>query len=322
MTELVTFGETPLRFSPPGEERLETARETSVYADGTESNAAVAASILGTESTWLSKLPATPLARRVVGELERHGIDTSITWADESVGRQGLLFEESGHPPRENQKWHDRDNAAVATADPGDLPMDIVQGADVVFTGLTTPGLSDSAEETVKAMLRAAHGSGATTAIDVDYQPGLRSPEALRETLLSLLEHLEVLVGNEEKVRTVLDRSGKPRELANSIAAEYDLETVVITRANRGAVALQDTPGTNVIHERETIETDAVDSAGQHGAFSGGFLARLSDGVDFSEALSYGVASATLARTIPGPFLTASRGEIEAVVDDVIQASR
>jgi len=322
MSELVTFGETPIQLSPPGKERLETAREATMYADGTESNAAVAASQLGTGSTWISKLPATSLSRRVVGELERHGIETSISWASGESARQGMVFREAGHPPRESQRWHDRDNTAAATAEPSDLPMDLLQGSDVVFTGLSTPALSDTAQSTVQAMLRAAQGSGPMTAIDVDYQPGLRRPERFRETLLSLVDHLDVLVANERKVRTVLDRSGKPRELANTIAAEYDIETVVITRSDRGAVALQNTPGTNVIHERETIETEAVDESGQHGAFSGGFLARLSDGAKLADALSYGVATATLARTVPGPFLTAGRGEIERVVDSVVENSR
>jgi 2-dehydro-3-deoxygluconokinase len=322
MPELVTFGETPLRLSPPGKQRLERADTMTVAADGTESNAAVAAGTLGVESTWVSKLPESPLGRRIVGELEGHGIETEITWTDNTEFRQGLVFHESGHPPREATGWHDRDGSATASAKPGDLPMERIQTADAVFTGLSTPALSQDAAETTKAMLRAAHGSGVVTAIDVDHQPGFADPDFLQEILLELFEHLEVLVGNEEKIRTVLDRSGKPRELANSIAAEYDLETVVITRSKHGAVALQDTPGTNVIHERETVETEAIDESGQRGAFSGGFLARLVDGGDLAEALSYGVGTATLARTVPGPLLTAEEEEIDAIVDDVIQQSR
>ena len=322
MTELVTFGETPLRLSPPGKQRLESADSMTLDADGTESNAAVAAQTLGVDSTWVSKLPDSPLGRRIVAELESHGIETAVTWADSTEYRQGLVFHESGHPPRQAKGWHDRDGSATATAKPGDLPMDRIQSADAVFTGLSTPALSRDAAETTKAMLRAAHGSGVTTAIDVDYQSGFADPDFLQDVLLELFEHLEVLVANEEKIRTVLDRSGKPRELANSVAAEYDLETVVITRSKQGAVALQDTPGTNVIHERETIDTDAIDESGQHGAFSGGFLARFAEDGDLSDALSYGVATATLARTVPGALLTAEQSEIDRIVDDVIKTSR
>ncbi len=322
MPEFVTFGETPLRLSPPGNERLERAEAMTIDADGTESNAAVTAQLLNVDSTWVSKLPNSPLGRRIVAELESHGIETDIVWDDSSEYRQGLVFHESSHPPRESMRWHDREGSAAATAKPGDLPMGRIQTADVAFTGLSTPALSRDAAETTKAMLRAAHGSGVTTAIEVDYQAGLEDPELLREVLLELFEHLEVLIANEERIRTVLDRSGHPRELANSVAAEYNLDTVVITRSNRGAVALQDTPGTNVIHERETVETEAVDDSGHNGAFSGGFLARLAEDGDLSAALSYGVAAATLARTMPGSLLTAERSEVQRVVDDIIEASR
>lgn len=321
MSELVTFGETPLQFSPPGNERLERVREATVSADGTESNAAVAARVLGADSTWVSKLPDTPLGRRVVGQLHEHGIETAVTWADPDEGRVGTVFRETGHPPRANRQYHDRDGVAAATAAPGDLPMDLVQGADAVFSGVMTPALSEAAAETTEAMLRAAHGSGATTAVDVDYQPRLRPAGRVRETLERLFEHLDVLVANEEKIATVLDRSGKPRELANTIAADYGLEVVVITRSNHGAVALQDTPGTNMMHEREAIELDPVDPAGQHAAFSGAFLQRLAEGADLAEALDYGVAAGTLARTVPGPLLTATRAELERIADSVTEAS-
>lgn len=322
MPALVTFGETPLRLSPPGKERLEAAETVTIQADGTESNAAVAAQLFGVDSAWVSKLPDSPFGRRIVSELEGHGVETEIAWVDSTDHRQGLVFDEAGYPPRDSARWHDRERTAAATATPGDLPMERVQNADAVFTGLGTPALSEDATETTKAMLRAAHGSGAVTAMDIDYQPGFADPSFLEGVLAELLEHLDVLIANEEKIRTVLDRSGNPRELANTVAAEYDLETVVITRSERGAVALQDTPGTNVIHERETIETDPLDSAGQHGAFAGGFLAQLANGSDLGEALSYGVATATFARTVPGPLLTAERGEIDDIVEDVIEASR
>lgn len=320
MPELVTFGDTPLQFSPSGAQRLDRAGTMEVYADGTESGAAVAAKVLGMQTRWISKVPDTPLGRRVVSEVRQHGIETDIIWAD-GAGRQALTFRESGHPPRTNTTLHDRENTAFGTVTPGELPMETVQSADGVFTAASTAVLSENAAESTEAVLRAAHGSGVTTALDVDYQAGLRDPDLYRGVLERLFEHLDVLIANEAQIRTVLDRRGKPRELANTIAADYDLESVVITRSEHGAVALQDSPGTNVIHERQTIDTDAVDAAGQHGAFDGALLYRLLNGADLSDALSYGVAAATLVRTLPDPLLTTDESEIERVVDRVVELS-
>jgi len=318
MTDLITFGETPLRFSPEGNQRLEMAREATIHADGTESNVAVATQELGVEALWLSKLPDSPLGRRVVTQLEEQGIETDVAWADDGGLRQGFVFRESGSDPRESREYHDRQYTAAATAQPGDFPMDRVKNAPVVFTGLSTPVLSPETAETTRAILRASGGSGAVTAMDLDYSPALASAARYRETLEELAEDVDVLMANVSNANTVLERNGGPRELANVLASEYDFEITVITRSEKGAVALHDSPGTNVIHEREAVPTETVDPTGTRGAFVGAFLQQLIDGADTARSLTYAVAVAALSRTMPGPFLTTGGDEeIEPLVEEV-----
>lgn len=313
MTELVTFGETPLRLSAPDHRRLAGADRVDLHVDGEESNVAVAAACLDADATWVSKLPDTPVGRRIPADLRRHGIDTHVSWTDE--GRVGIVYHEAGADPRPEGRWHDREHTAAATANPGDLPMDQVQAADVVFSGISTPALSESAAEATEAMLRAGSGGGGTAALDLDYDERRHDPAFLGELLRRLLANVDVLFANEADARTVLEVTGQPRELANTIVAEYDLEMVVITRSEYGAVVMHDTPGTKVIHERDTVETATVDPSGTREAFVGGFLARVGAGADADDALTYGVATAAVARTLPGPLLTATRDEIDPVAD-------
>lgn len=320
MTELVTFGETPLQFTPREKRRIETAGEMSLHAHGVESSAAIAAACLGTEATWLSKVPDTPLGHRVVSELHQHGIDCEVTWADDR--RQGLTFAEIGAEPREDGRWHDRTDTAAASTSPGDIPMDRVQGADALFAGLSTPALSESAAETTQAIMRAGNGADALTAVELDYRAGMHDADHLGNLFDHIAEHVDLLLAHEDDARAVLDARGQPREFANSLVAEYDLEMVAITRSQHGAVVLHDAPGTNVIHERDAVETETVDPRGQHAAFVGGFLQPLIDGRDAAAAVTTGVATATLARTVPGPLLSARSEEIEALAEDVRAASR
>jgi 2-dehydro-3-deoxygluconokinase len=322
MADLITFGETPLRFSPPGDQRLEMAREASIYADGTASNVAVAAADRGTDTLWLSKLPDTPLGHSVVTQLEGQGVKTSITWSDDPQYRQGLLFRESGSPPRRQKTWHDRRDTAVASATPGEFPIERLRNGAIVFTGLSMATLSEQAAGTTESLLRASASSGAVTAVDLDYSPGLGEPEQYREALGNVAVELDMLIASEDTVETALDQGGKPREVANILAAEYELDIVVITRSEHGAVALHNSPGSNVIHERETIETEEVDPSGQHAAFVGAFLQQLIEGSDPARALSHAVASAALARTIPGPFLTVDDEDVERVVERVVESSQ
>jgi 2-dehydro-3-deoxygluconokinase len=311
MAELVTVGETALRLSPPDAERLETADTVTMRASGTESNVAIAGARLGADSLWISKLPDSLLGKRVVAELHEHGIETDVTW--DQTHRQGLTFYENADPPREDVLLDDRDDVAAATIEPGELPMKTVQSADAVFTAGSTLALSERARETIQAVFRAA--SLGMTALDLDYRPGLWSPEEARDAVTDLFDAVDIFIGNEAEIRTVLDRSGQPRELAHTIASEWDFEIVVVTRSEHGAIAWKD----NVIHDQDTVETETVDANGQHEAFTGAFLQRLIEGANPSQALSYGVAAAALTRTIPGPLTTITRQEVDRLVTSMAE---
>lgn len=321
MGDLVTFGETPLRLSPPGQRRVETAESMELFADGTESNVAVAASALGTDALWLSKLPDTAIGRNVRRQIASTGVETAIAWTEEE-SRQGLSFREAAAPPRESQYWHDRKHTALSTAQPGEFPMDRVQEASVVYTAVSSAVLSEGAANTAEAMLRASGGSGAITAVELDYAPGLASAEAFEEAFEGLADGADVLITPEDAVADVLDETGSPRELTNTLSTSYDLQIVVIRRADGSAIALHDTPGTNVIHERSAIEFDTVDPTGEGSAFTGGFLHELIQGSDASRALSVGVASAIFANTIPGPHLSVEGDEIESLTEQVLEHSQ
>ncbi len=98
VSELVSFGETMLRFSPGKDERLEDAEEFEVHVGGAESNVAIAAQRLGTPATWMSKVPENPLGRQVVGKLRQYGIETDVSWCHR--GRQGTYYMEQAGEPR------------------------------------------------------------------------------------------------------------------------------------------------------------------------------------------------------------------------------
>lgn len=322
MTELVTFGETPLRFSPADNQRLERIRTATIHADGTESNVACAAHELGADVTWLSKVPATPLGRRVVSQIRGRGIDADVAWADDGDARQGLVFGEPAEPPRESKHWHDRRHTAAASASPSEFPMDLVQNTDALFVGVGTSTLSQQAAETTQALVRASSGDETVTAVDIDYAPGLASPQTYRRRFEEMADDINVFFGNVDNIREVLGYSGTARELGNIIATEYDFDIVVVTRSELGAVAIHDSPGTNLYHEREAIDATPVDTAGQHAAFVGAFLSELITNAEVSRALTVAVATGALARTIEGPLLTTTDGEVERLADQIRDRSR
>jgi len=310
VSDIVTFGETMLRLSPPGAERLENADELEVRAGGAESNVAIAASRLGASATWLSKVPETPLGRRVVGELQSHGIETDVVWSHR--GRQGTYYLEHAGEPRGTNVIYDRENTAISTAKVREFDIDLIQNAKVFFTTGITPALSTTLRDTTLNLLKAARKGGTSTAFDFNYRNKLWSPDEARETLTKLFPGIDILVIAARDARTVLGFEGDPRQLAHKLGSQYDFTTVVVTRGEEGAVGWHD----SVVHDHAAYETDTVDPIGTGDAFTGAFIARRLDGDDVPTALEYAAATAALKRTIPGDAALVTADEVEAVVKD------
>lgn len=303
---IVTFGPTALRLSTTDGQRFETARGLELTVDGMASNAAATASRLGGEAVWLSKLPDSPLGRRVVAELGEHGLETDVVWTDD--GRQGLLFSEDATQPRESRLLEDRNNTAIGTLRPGEMPVGRIQEADAVFTTGSMAAASEQAAETAGALLRSAPG---LRALDLDYYPGMWTERDALDALSDLFEAVDLLFANEDQATAVFDRTGSSREIVHTLASDYDFSHVVLTRSEHGVVGYHD----GVVHEQSAFETEATDSAGQHAAFVGAVLKELVDGATTDQALTHGTAAAALARTMPGSLTPVEPAEVDRLVD-------
>jgi len=309
MSDLVTFGETMLRLSPPGDERLETADEYVVRAAGAESNVAVAAQRLGLDSTWLSKLPDSPVGRRVTGELGSHGVDTDIVWSDE--GRQGTYYLESGDTPRGNNVIYDRADAAITTATPDELATDRIEAAEAFHTTGITPALSDTLEATTETVLERATAAGTLTTFDLNYRSKLWSPESAKATLETLFPLIDVLVVAQRDAETVLDRTGEAASIARELDDAFDFEVTILTRGTDPALALAD----GTVYEQPTFEATSAHPVGTGDSFVGGFLSQYVGGGSVEDSLEYAAATAALKRSIPGDIAVVTPSEVRAVID-------
>ncbi|WP_253736624.1 bifunctional 2-dehydro-3-deoxygluconokinase/2-dehydro-3-deoxygalactonokinase [Halohasta salina] len=311
MAELVTFGETMLRLSPPAGQRIETEGGFDAQIGGAESNVAVAAAGLGVASTWLSKLPANPLGRRVVRVLRGHGVDPVVAWDDSETARLGTYYLERGADPRGTDVVYDRAGSSITTVATDELDRSVLDGADVFHTTGITPALSEAAAETTADLLSAAGEAGATRSFDLNYRSKLWSTAEARSQYESLFEAVDLLFAPLRDARSVLGYEGDAESIAYRLADDYDLETVVVTRGEAGSLAYTD----GELYEQGIVDGETVDAIGTGDAFVGGVLAELLAGSDIDTALSYGAAAASLKRTLEGDVLVTSRGELEAVLD-------
>ena len=317
--DLVTFGETMIRLSPPNFQRLEQTNSLDVNVGGAEFNVAVAAQRLGLKCSYVTRLTDNPLGRMIVNKAREHGVDVShVVWTKED--RVGLYFVEFGASPRASSVLYDRAHSAMARIKPGEVNWNTIFAETKAFhtTGIT-PALSSSAAEATKEAVRKAKEKGVLVSIDLNYRARLWSPEEARQVMTELVSQADILITTEEDAERVFgvkeSSFEKVAERLNQIFK--NLKVVAITIRETPSVwrntwtALAYSKGK--VFRAPVFDVEIVDRVGAGDAFAGGFLYGYLT-KDVETGLQYGVALSALKQTNPGDLVWATKEECERVL--------
>ena len=295
--DFLTLGETLVRLSPPGMQRLDQARQFEVGIGGSELNVACLLARLGRRTAWVSRLPEGPLGRIVDGEARRHGVDMSHVKRVEA--RQGLMFFEAGPQPRNARVIYDRKNSAAAgmTIDDADWPALIAASARVHLSGIT-PALSTSCKTLVLEMAALVGRSKKPLSYDLNFRSTLTTAKEAEAVLAEVAPHLELLVLAERDAQNVLGFAESGNRLAEAIAARYGTPLVALSRppdADTGDVFLAH----GVIRHAPRYPVEIVDRIGAGDSFVGGLVHGLLDG-DLDRAIRLAAYAGAVALATPG----------------------
>lgn len=312
--DVVTFGETMLRFTPPGRKRLEQASELQLHVGGSESNTAVGIARLGLRTAWLSRLPQSALGRIVTGELARYGVDTAhVVWCDDD--RLGLYFLEEGGPPRGSQVIYDRRDSAISRMAPDDLPRGLFKAGEMRLfhtTGITL-ALSESADATTSLAVDLAKAGGALVSFDVNYRAKLWSAREAAACCEKLFARADIVFVPDRDAQTLfhLPAVEHPQQALEQLAKRNPTATWVMTRGRTGSLALSD----GEFFAEGIFASDEIGRLGGGDAFSAGFLTRyLESQGNVAESLHWGAATSALKYSMPGDLPLMTRSEVEGLV--------
>lgn len=309
--DVVTLGEAMLRLSTPNNERLSQARSLDVQVGGAESNVAVALASLGFKTAWLSRLPDNALGRRVLAELNAHGVDTSgvrLVPGD----RMGTYFVELAVPPRPNRVVYDRANSAASRMTTADVDFGrIAQARWLHMTGIT-PALSASCRQLTADVLAFARERGVLISFDVNYRALLWSMDEAGRVLESLIRRLDVVFVAHRDAIALFGADENAQSAAVALRARFDCRTLVLTLGEDGALACD---GGAILHAPQVHHVpQVVDRIGAGDAFDAGFIAARLWGHSVEVALAYGNVLSALKLTIPGDSALMLREELERLV--------
>jgi 2-dehydro-3-deoxygluconokinase len=333
---VVTFGEVMLRLKSPGFERLFQSPALEATFGGAEANVAVSLANYGVHAVFVSAVPANVLGDACVGELRRHGVDTSAVLRQGE--RLGIYFLEAGANQRASKVTYDRAGSSIATAKPGDFDWDaIFDAADWFHVSGVTPAISERAASVALEAAQAARAMGLTVSCDYNYRKNLwrwgkSAPDVMRE----LMQHVQIGIANEEDCQKALgievqgagdaevhggtiDASRYEALAARVLESFPSLEKQVITlreshSADRNGWSAVMHTRTRFLTSRRYEITDIIDRVGAGDSFAAGLIYALRAYGDDERALQFATAASCLKHSVLGDFNLVSVADVEGLM--------
>jgi 2-dehydro-3-deoxygluconokinase len=322
--DVVTFGETMLRLSPPGYQKLEQAQSVELHIGGSESNVAVGLARLGLQTAWFSALTDNGLGRYIESGIAAQGVDTShVLWMP--TGRVGTYWIEQSVPPRSSRVIYDRSYTAISQMQPEHLPDDLFKPgrARLLHVSGITPALSPNAAETTLEAVERAKQVGWKVSFDINYRAKLWDTESAREWCIRFMERADIIFSPFRDVQVIFTDDVSSTDSVQTALHHfhecYPSAMIIFTTGASGAVACD---ANGVIVSAAGREATPLDRIGAGDAFIAAVLSQIvkswqaEQTVDLERALRWGNAAAALKYTIPGDFPLISVEDVEALVEE------
>lgn len=245
------------------------------------------------------------------------------------------VYSDRGHGVRAPVVFYNRANEAAALLKPGDVDFGALFGAGVRWfhSGGIFAALSEGTGELIIEGMKAARKAGAVTSFDLNFREKLWNvwggQQKAVEVIARIVEHVDVLIGNEEDLQKGLGIEGQDVHSQSKLdptAFFAMIDKVVAKHPHTKAVAttLREVHSTNrhtwgavawvdgKTYQSPTTSLDVIDRVGGGDGFAAGFIYGLLSGESPQEAVNLGWAHGALLTTFPGDTTMATAEQVRA----------
>ena len=245
------------------------------------------------------------------------------------------VYSDRGHGVRAPVVFYSRCNEAAARLKPGDFdwPAIFSDGVRWFHSGGIFASLSATTGALIVEGMQAAKAAGAITSFDLNFREKLWSiwggERKAVEVIDRIVQHVDVLVGNEEDLQKGLGIPGPDARTKSKLDPSAFLAMIdrVVDRYPRiGVVAttLREVQSTNrhrwsavawisgEAHTAPTCDLDVFDRVGGGDGFASGFFYGLLAGEGPADAVKLGWAHGALLTTFPGDTTMATVEQVRA----------
>ena len=323
----------------PGVIPFRKATECRIHVSGGEFNVAANLSDCFRMRTGI----ATAMVNYPIGELiaERvramgvHPFYKNFEHNGVTGPNMATVYSDQGFGVRAPVVFYNRCNEAAAQLKPGDFDWKSIfaRGVRWVHSGGIFAALSPGTAELAVEFMKAAKEAGAVTSFDLNFRAKLwkisGGDDKAVETIARIVEHVDVLVGNEEDLQKGLGIPGP------EVAAKSKLDPSVFfgmidnvvkkyPKVKIVATTLREVHSTNhhswsavswvngETHIAPTADLNVIDRVGGGDGFAAGFIYGMLTGESPEEATRLGWAHGALLTTFPGDTTMATVEQVKA----------
>ena len=248
------------------------------------------------------------------------------------------VYSDRGHGTRAPIVFYNRSDEAAAQLKPGDFDWDEIFAGGVRWfhSGGIFAALSPTTPEVIIEGMKAAKAAGAVTSFDLNFREKLWSIagglDGAQETVRRIVEHVDVLVGNEEDLQKGLGVTGqdvtKTSKLdPSAFLGMIDEVTKMHSHVKVVATTLREVHSTSrhswsavawingETHIAPQCELDVLDRVGGGDAFASGLFYGLMKGSSGEQAVRLGWAHGALVATCPGDTTMSKLPQVEAFAE-------
>lgn len=323
----------------PGVVPFRKARECQIHVSGGEYNvAANLADCFGLRTGIVTAMVKYPIGELVATRVREMGVQAFYRYFEHN-GATGpniaTVYSDRGYGVRAPVVFYNRANEAAALLKPGDFDWDTIfaKGVRWFHSGGIFASLSETTPELVIEGMQAAKAAGAVTSFDLNYRAklwGIRGGQKVAvNSLRRIVQHVNVLVGNEEDLQMGLGLPGPEVKASSRLDPSTFMkmiETLVeqFPQIKVAATTLREVLSANhhrwsavawingTFYVSPTCDLDVYDRVGGGDGFAAGFFYGLLTGEPEQEAVNLGWAHGALLTTYPGDTTMATLEEVRA----------
>lgn len=319
---ILTFGEVLMRISPSNHKTLQQSKEVEFFFGGTEMNVAASLSTFGCKTLHISNVSNDFVGDAAISYMKSLGIDVSFITKNEHP--LGLYFLEVGSDVRPSRIAYNRLNGSFSNIKPNEVDWNkALENCNFFhWTGIT-PGISESAYETLKQGLQLAYSKGIHITTDPAYRSNLWNYGKKGQNILKeLIGYSTIFIGGVNEINEILetnfstDKNGFI-EASKTLMKEIPSIQKVFDKVRIGINASSQATQGRAWINNEYLETEeiqinhVVDRIGTGDAFAAGLIYGLINHDD-QFALNFANAACAMKHTILGDTNLAS-------VDDILE---